>query len=85
MNLDEVARITAELPQRYADRVSARTAEILPLIAAGGETGELLDFLLSDLRASGATITTAERNELVALLVASGLPASHLDDIEVTD
>ncbi|MQA97408.1 MAG: hypothetical protein GEV11_23250 [Streptosporangiales bacterium] len=84
MNLDEVARITARLPERYADRVSANTAKILPLIAAGGETGELLDFLLSDLRASGALISTAERDELAALLTACGMPANQLDGIQVT-
>ncbi|MQA94569.1 MAG: hypothetical protein GEV11_07905 [Streptosporangiales bacterium] len=83
MDLNTMARLTAELPERFADRVDPATAKHLHTIARGGETGELLDLLLHVLREDHASITTAERDELAALLTACEMPTKMLDGIHV--
>ena len=41
MDENEIARRASSLPQRFADRIPARTREIIELMEGGGEYGEL--------------------------------------------
>ena len=41
MDENEVARRASSLPRRFADRIPARTREIIELMEGGGEYGEL--------------------------------------------
>jgi hypothetical protein len=51
--------------------------------AAVGEWGEEIDLLLASLRGTGQPVTTAERNELTALLKAMGLSADPVEKLNI--
>jgi hypothetical protein len=83
MDENEIALRASGLPQRFADRIPARTLEIIKLMDGGGEYGELTVELASSLAAHHAPVTAAERDELLALLQAMGMPTDPIAELNV--
>jgi hypothetical protein len=79
----ELATLTAELPERFADRLPAADLDGLRSMARGGEWDELLGLLLAALRATRAPVTSEERDQLRAALTGWGMPADVLTDLDV--
>jgi hypothetical protein len=71
----------AELPEKYANRLSADDARWVHAAAAGGEYGEMLGALLAGLERSRALVTVDERDELARLAAEAGLPAESTDGL----
>jgi hypothetical protein len=77
----EIARRASKLPDRFANRLDAEKLEGLRLMDMGGEYGELTIELAATLAANRTPVTTAERDEMRALLDAMGMstdPIQHL-------
>jgi hypothetical protein len=85
MDDNEVARRASRLPTRFADRVPAQTLDIIGLMSAGGEYGELTMELVASLAAHQAPVTAAERDELRGLLDAMSLPSDAVSELHVRD
>jgi hypothetical protein len=83
MDENEIARRASSLPQRFADRIPARTREIIQLMEGGGEYGELTIELAASLAAHHVPITAAERDELLGLLEATGMPTDPIGRLNV--
>jgi len=80
---NEIARRASVLPGRFADRIPARTLEIIGLMDGGGEYGELTIELAASLAAHHTPVTPAERDELLALLRAMGMPTDPIARLNV--
>jgi hypothetical protein len=83
MDQNEIARRASSLPARFADRIPARTLEIIRLTDGGGEYGELTIELAASLAAQHAPVTAAERDELRALLEAMRMPTDPIAKLNV--
>jgi hypothetical protein len=83
MDENEIARRASSLPRRFADRIPARTREIIELMEGGGEYGELTVELAASLAAHKSPVTAAERDELLALLEAMGMPTEPIGRLNV--
>jgi hypothetical protein len=83
MDENEIARRASSLPRRFADRIPARTREIIELMEGGGEYGELTIELAASLAALHVPITAAERDELLVLLEAMGMPTEPIGRLNV--
>jgi hypothetical protein len=83
MDENEIARRASSLPRRFADRIPARTQEIIDLMEGGGEYGELTIELASSLAAHHVPVTAAERDELLGLLEATGMPTDPISRLNV--
>jgi hypothetical protein len=83
MDEKEIARRASSLPRRFADRIPARTREIIELMEGGGEYGELTIELTASLAAHHVPVTAAERDELLALLEAMGMPTEPVGRLNV--
>jgi hypothetical protein len=83
MDDNEIARRASSLPQRFADRIPARTREIIELMESGGEYGELTIELAASLAARHVPVTAAERDELLGLLEAMGMPTDPIGRLNV--
>jgi hypothetical protein len=83
MDEHEIARRASTLPDRFADRISPHTLEIIELMNGGGEYGELTIELAASLAAHNTPVTAAERDELLALLEAMGMPTDPIDKLNV--
>jgi hypothetical protein len=83
MDENEIARRASSLPRRFADRVPARTREIIELMEGGGEYGELTIELAAALAAHKSPVTTAERDELLGLLEAMHMPTDPIAELNV--
>src|SRR5580700_5085810 len=83
MDESEIARRASSLPQRFADRIPARTREIIELMEGGGEYGELTIELAASLAAHHVPVTAAERDELLGLLEAMGMPTDPIGRLNV--
>jgi hypothetical protein len=79
MEDDELARRAYALPDRFKDRLSARTFEHVRSAARAGEWDEEIDILLAGLQKNESTISAAERDETQALLDAMGESSERLD------
>ncbi|HEX6444216.1 MAG TPA: hypothetical protein VF053_03940 [Streptosporangiales bacterium] len=77
------AAAAAELPEKYADRLSDDDARWVHAAAAGGEYGEMLEALLAGLERSEAPVTVDERDELAHLAAEAGLPAGSTDGLSL--
>jgi hypothetical protein len=80
---NEIARRASSLPRRFADRIPARTREIIELMEGGGEYGELTIELTALLAAHQVPVTAAERDELLGLLEAMGMPTEPVGRLNV--
>lgn len=85
MDEHEIARRASALPDRFAARLSASKLAGLNAMKRGGEHGELAIELAATLARSGAKVSSAEREELRALLEATGMPTSPVDELAVCD
>jgi hypothetical protein len=83
MDENEIARRAWSLPRRFADRIPARTREIIDLMEGGGEYGELTIELAASLAAHHVPVTAAERDELLGLLEAMHMPTDPIADLNV--
>ena len=83
MDEAEIARRASSLPGRFADRIPARTREIIELMDGGGEYGEMTIELAASLAANHTPVTAAERDELLALLEAMGMPTDPIGELNV--
>jgi hypothetical protein len=83
MDLHEIARRASSLPRRFADRVPSQTHENIELMNEGGEYGELTIELAASLAAHQAPVTAAERDELLELLEAMGMPTDPIAKLNV--
>lgn len=77
----ELAERAYALPGRFADRLDPADLGTVREYAEVGEWGEEIDLLLASLRAARQPVTAAEREELVALLQAMGLPAEPAEQL----
>jgi hypothetical protein len=83
MDENEIARRASGLTRRFADRIPARTREIIELMEGGGEYGELTIELAASLAAHHVPVTAAERDELLGLLEAMGMPTDPIAELNV--
>jgi hypothetical protein len=83
MDENEIARRASGLPRRFADRIPARTREIIELMESGGEYGELTIELAASLAAHHVPVTAEERDELLGLLEAMHMPTDPIADLNV--
>ena len=83
MDENEIARRASSLPRRFGDRIPVRTREIIELMEGGGEYGELTIELAASLAAHHVPVTAAERDELLGLLEAMGMPTDPIADLNV--
>lgn len=83
MDEHEIARRASALPGRFTDRLPPETLDGLRLMEEGGEYGELTLELTATLAATRAAVTTAEPQELRAILAATHLPTEPADQLEV--
>ncbi len=83
MNETEIIDRAEALPDRFADRLPMQTLESLHLMEAGGEYGELTIELAASLAARGVPVTPDERDELLELLTAMGLPTDPIAKLNV--
>jgi hypothetical protein len=81
----EIARRASKLPDRFATRVDRTTLEGLRAMDGGGEYGELTIELAATLAATGTPVSTAERDELQALLDAMGMPTDPIQRLTVVE
>lgn len=79
----EIAQRASGLPQRFAGRIPPQTLKIVQLMEEGGEYGELVIELAASLAAHGVAVTAAERDELLALLQAMGMPTDPIPKLNV--
>jgi hypothetical protein len=71
----ELAQRAFALFGRFADRLDPAALADVRECAQAGEWGEEIDLLVACLRAARCPVTAAEREELVTLLEAMGMPA----------
>lgn len=83
MTEDEIIELAEALPDRYAGRVSESTLWSIKRMRGGGEYGELAIELAASLAAHGVAVTAAERDELLALLQAMGMPTDPIPKLNV--
>jgi hypothetical protein len=80
---DEIIEKAEALPDRFADRVSESTLWSIKRMRGGGEYGELTIELAAALAARGVAVTAAERDELLGLLEAMGMPTDPIATLNV--
>jgi hypothetical protein len=79
----DLATLTAELPERFADRVPVTDLDGLRSMARAGEWAELLDLLVAVLCRAHAPITTEEGDRLRQALTGWGMPDHVLADLDI--
>jgi hypothetical protein len=79
VNASELAERAPALPDRFSDRLDPKDLTSIRRIASGGEWTEEIDLLLACLQHDKITITTAEREELQAVLDAIKKPDGTFD------
>jgi hypothetical protein len=83
VNETEIIDRVEALPDRFANRLPIQTLENLRLIEAGGEYGELTIELAASLAARGVPVTPQERDELLELLNAMGMPTDPIEKLRI--
>jgi hypothetical protein len=83
MDENEIALRASSLPEQYASRIDADTLKSLRLMDQGGEYGELTIELAAALAAGHVVVTHAEKDELLALLEATGMPTNRINELNV--
>jgi hypothetical protein len=79
----ELARRAYALPDRFADRLDPKDLANIREYADVGEWGEEIEELLASLRHDDRAITTAEHEEIQALLDAMGESPELLNQLRV--
>jgi hypothetical protein len=75
----ELAETIRALPDRFADRLSARTLQEVTRAAAAGRWEEAVERLIIALQTRAEMVTSAEREEFCTVLEALSMPREHLD------
>lgn len=83
MNESEVIERVEALPELYASRVRPEDLDGLRSMAGAGEWQELIDLLIASLGLTRAPVTAAERDELLELLEAMGMPTDPIGELNV--
>ncbi len=83
MTEDEIISRAEALPDRFANRVGENTLWSIKRMRGGGEYGELTIELAASLAAHHTPVTAAERDELLALLQAMGMPTDPIGRLNV--
>jgi len=83
MTEDEIISRAEALPDRFANRVGESTLWSIKRMRGGGEYGELTIELAASLAAHHTPVTAAERDELLALLQAMGMPTDPIEKLNV--
>ena len=83
MNESEVIERVEALPELYASRVRPEDLDGLRSMAGAGEWQELMDLLIAGLGLTRAPVTAAERDELLELLEAMGMPTDPIGELNV--
>jgi hypothetical protein len=83
MTEDEIIDKAEALPDRFGDRVSESTLWSIKRMRGGGEYEELTIELAASLAAHNTPVTAAERDELLALLEATGMPTDPIGKLNV--
>ena len=83
MTEDEIIEKAEALPDRFADRVTESTLWSIKRMRGGGEYGEMAIELAAALAAGGVAVTAGERDELLALLEAMGMPTGPIAELNV--
>lgn len=85
MDDQELSRRAKALPDRFDGRTSPEWLTYARSALQAGEWGEGLEILLAGLAKDHIPVSADERDELAALLNATGLPADPLDTLNVLD
>jgi thioredoxin-like negative regulator of GroEL len=85
VNENEMMDRVNALPDRFAGRLDPTDLDDVREAAYAGEWGEAVDNLIAGLAQNRAAVTTAERDELCALLEAMGLPTDITDGLTLQD
>jgi len=83
MSEDEIIEKAEALPDRFADRLTESALWSVRRMRGGGEYGLLTIELAASLAAHHVRITAAERDELLALLEAMGMPTEPIGRLNV--
>ena len=83
MDEHEIGRRARALPAVFADRLPDSTLTGLRLMDEGGEYGELVLELAATLAKVGATVSTAEQQEIRVLLASMDMPTRPADQLTV--
>jgi hypothetical protein len=83
MSEDEIIEKAETLPDRFADRLTESALWSVRRMRGGGEYGLLTIELAASLAAHHVPITAAERDELLALLEAMGMPTEPIGRLNV--
>jgi len=81
----EIANRAYALADRFGSRLEPRDLATVREFADVGEWGEELDLLLACLHQAQQPVTAAERNELLELLNAMGMPTAPVTKLNVQD
>ena len=84
MDQYEFAAPVHALPGMFADRLDPRDLADVRECAEAGEWGEEVDLLIACLRETRRPVSAEERQELVALLQAMGLPVEPAQELPAT-
>lgn len=85
MNPTEISDRVSALPGRFTDRLDAAGLDDVATAARAGEWGEAVDVLLAGLVKTQVPVSGAERDELLALLTAMGMPTEPVARLNVRD
>lgn len=83
MSESEVIERVEALPELYASRVRPEDLDGMRSMAGAGEWQELMDLLIASLGLTRAPVTAAERDELLELLEAMGMPTDPIGELNV--
>jgi hypothetical protein len=83
VNENEMMDRVNALPDRFAGRLDPTDLDDVRDAAYAGEWGEAVDNLIAGLALTQAAVTTAERDELRALLDAMGLPSDITNGLNI--
>jgi len=81
MGHGELVQAMRHLPGRFADRLGTRTLNRVTSACAAGQWEKAVQVLITALRARAEPITTAERDQLSALLEALRMPGERVDKL----
>lgn len=83
MTEDEIIDRAETLPDRFADRLTESALWSVKRMRGGGEYGLMTIEVAASLAAHQAPVTTAERDELLELLEAMGMPTDPIAKLNV--
>ena len=85
MNESHIVERASALPEHYADRLSESVLWSIRRMRGGGEYGEMAIELAASLAASHTPVTSAERDELLEILAALGMPTDPITTLNVRE